>query len=111
MSEATSKYKPDIQPQTEVLLNCDELRLISVNEAREILKVRHETVRKLIEEGKIEVIIIGKRIKIPINRLKKFIEENTRKISEEEKEQYLSNSRDFINNKIDSIIKKHIRRN
>jgi len=40
------------------LITEDSLRLLSVNEAREILKVRHETVRKLIEDGKIEVIII-----------------------------------------------------
>ena len=111
MAEAILKYNPITQPLTEATPRCEELRLLSVNEARVILKVRHETVRKLIEEGKIEVIIIGKRIKIPLNSLKKFIAENTRRITEEEKEQYLSDSRDYVNNKIDSIIKKHIRRN
>jgi len=92
-------------------ISTESFKLLSVNEAREILKLRYETVRKLIEEGKIEVIVIGKRYKIPMNSLKKFIEENTRRISEEEKEQYVSDKRDLINNKIDSIIKKHTRRN
>lgn len=98
--------------QTSSQINTAEsLRLLSVNEAREILKIRHETVKKLIEEGKIEVMIIGKRYKIPMSSLKKFIEENSRRITEEEKEQQLSCERENILNKIDSIIKKHTRSN
>jgi excisionase family DNA binding protein len=92
-------------------ITTESLKLLSVNEAREILKIRHETVKKLIEEGKIEVIIIGSRYKIPMSSLKKFIEENTRRISEEEKEQRLSDERVNIISKIDSIIKKHTRSN
>jgi excisionase family DNA binding protein len=81
-----------------------------MNEVREILKVRHETVRKLIEDGKIEVIIIGKRIKIPMRSLEKFIEENARVISNEQKEEHLTTSRKYINDHVDSIIIKHTRR-
>jgi len=88
----------------------DSLRLLSINVVREILKVRHETVRKLIEDGKIEVIIIGKRIKIPMRSIEKFIEENARVISNEQKDEHLTTSRKYIKDHVDSIIKKHTRR-
>lgn len=87
----------------------ESLRLLSVNEAREILKIRHEAVKKLIEDGKIEVIIIGKRIKIPMRNLNKFIEENSKNISEEN-ELTKSSSLHYLNEEIDSIIKNHKRR-
>lgn len=88
----------------------DSLRLLSVNEAREILKIRHEAVKKLIEDGKIDVIIIGKRIKIPMRNLNKFIEENSRRINEEEAELILTGKQEFIRNKVKSIIKNQKRR-
>lgn len=88
----------------------EDLRLLSVNEAREILKIRHKTVKKFIEDGKIEVIIIGKRIKIPMKSLEKFIEEHARVITDEQKEERLTTSRGYINEHVDSIIKKHTRR-
>jgi excisionase family DNA binding protein len=92
--------------------NIDEnnVGLLSINKASKKLKVRYGTVKRLIEEGKIEVIIIGKRTKISMTSLKKFIEENSRRITEEVNEQHLSDSRDIINNKVNSIIKKHTRR-
>ncbi|MFA5010563.1 MAG: helix-turn-helix domain-containing protein [Ignavibacteria bacterium] len=92
-------------------ISTESLRLLSVNEARELLRVRHDTVKKLIEEGKIEVLIIGKRTKIPYISLKKFVEENARTLNEEQKEEQLATSREFINKKVDSIINKHTRRN
>jgi len=99
-SEVTQTTSPEI--------TAESLRLLSVNEVRQILKLRHETVMTLIDEGKIEVIIIGKRIKIPAISLKKFIEENTVRLTETGNESPVQqrNSRDFVNNKIDSIIKK-----
>ena len=101
-SELTQNASPEIS--TEIL------KLLSVNEAREILKIRHETVKKLIEEGKIEVIIIGKRYKIPMNSLKKFIEENSRRITEEEAEVIQSERQEFIRKKVKAIIKNQKRR-
>lgn len=102
---------PELTQTSSQEISTESLRLLSVNEARELLRVRHETVKKLIEEGKIEVMIIGKRIKIPFISLMKFIEENARTLNEEQKEERLATSRDFINTKVDSIIKKHLRRN
>lgn len=83
---------------------------MSVNMVSKILKIRDESVKKIIEEGRIEVIMIGKRIKIPMISLKKFIDENARIIKIEEKEEYLTNTKGYLNTKVDSIIKKHIRR-
>ena len=105
MSEAAAKYNPDSNPHAEIHPHGDELRLLSINEAREILKIRHETVKKLIEEGKIEVVMIGKRVKIPMSSLRKFIAENTIKISGEDQNEQNKTRRDYINNKIDFIIK------
>jgi len=105
MSEAVAAYNPDLNSHEENQLYRDELRLLSINEVRELLKIRHETVKKLIEKGKIEVITIGKRIKIPMRSLNIFIEENTHKISEEDQNENNKTRRDYINNKIDSIIK------
>lgn len=100
----------ELTKQANEVIATDSLRLLSMNEVREILKVRHETVRKLIVDGKIEVIIIGKRIKIPIRSVEKFIEDNARVITDEQKEERLTTSRGYINEHVDSIIKKHIRR-
>lgn len=41
------------------------LKLLSVNEARKMLGVRYETVKGLIEQGKLQALIIHNRIKIP----------------------------------------------
>ena len=102
-SELTITANPEIMTES--------LKLLSVNEAREILKVRHETVKKLIEDGKIEVIIVGKRIKIPMRSLDKFIEKNARVITDEQKDEHLTTSRKYLNDHVDIIIKKHTRRN
>lgn len=101
-SELTQTTSPEITERS--------LRLLSVNEAREILKVRHETVKKLIQEGKIEVLLIGKRIKIPYRSLIKFLNNNAKELSEESCGQQLHLKRDIVENKIDSIIKQHTRR-
>jgi len=92
-------------------ISVESLRLLSVNEARKILKIRHQTVKELIEEGKIEVIIMGNRTKIPMSSLIKFIKENSHKVSEDEKINRTSVTRDYVCNKIESIIVKHTRRN
>ncbi len=50
--------------QSEIDIN--NLRLLSINEARKVLGLRHETVKGLIEQGKLQALIIHNRIKIPI---------------------------------------------
>jgi len=109
LTDTVAKYYPDSLPRPEPTPRAEDLRLLSVNEAREILKVRHETVKKLIKEGRIEVIMIGKRIKIPMRSLETFIKESSIKLSIEWEEPPDLDSRDYINNKINLIIKKHTR--
>lgn len=109
MSEAAANNHPGLNSQEGRELRGDELRLLSINEARDILKIRHSTVKRLIEEGKIEIIPIGKRYKIPILSLYKFVEENTLRAEERMERDIQVDSRDYLNNKIESIIKKHTR--
>jgi len=51
------------------------LKLLSINEARKIFSIRHETLTKLIEEKKIGYIVIEEKIKIPFWCLKEFQKE------------------------------------
>jgi hypothetical protein len=76
MSEATSKYKPDLQPQTESVTHSDELRLLSINQARNILHIKYDDMKKLITTGKVRYVIIEGKIKIPYFELKEFLQNN-----------------------------------
>ena len=60
--------------------NFEELRLLSINEARKILGIRHESLKDFIYKGMIGTIKIGNKKKIPIGSLKEFIGENTEKM-------------------------------
>ena len=51
MAEVISTYNPNEQPQTEGVTHIDELRLLSVNQARKLLAIRHETMKGLIDAG------------------------------------------------------------
>lgn len=78
MSEATLKYNPDLNSHTESRLHRDEsLRLLSINQARKLLRIRHETLKGLIEAGQIGFIELEGKTKIPFQALIKFIENNT----------------------------------
>lgn len=53
------------------------LRLISINKARKIFGIRHQSVKKMLITGKIRYIKVGKRLKIPYMNLVKLIEEKS----------------------------------
>jgi excisionase family DNA binding protein len=58
---------------------CEEqTRLYSLNEAARKLKIGYETLVRLIEEGRIGVIEIGNRMKIPHTELMRFLTEEAR---------------------------------
>lgn len=57
--------------------NIDNLRLLSINEARIRLGIRYESLRKLIEQGRIDVINIEGKIKIPYRSLIKFLDDDS----------------------------------
>ena len=63
------------QPNENITENLNELRLLSINETRKILGIRHETLTKLIDEKKIGHIVIEDKVKIPYWCLKEFQEE------------------------------------
>lgn len=46
-------------------INIKDLKLLSINETRKVLGIRHEAVKKLIAQGKLQALSIHKRIKIP----------------------------------------------
>lgn len=86
------------------------LKLLSVNAVSKILKIRSENVMKLIEDGKLKVIIIGSRIKIPFINLMIFINENSIVLNQEHIEHNSINKIGYLKNGIDSIIKNPRRR-
>lgn len=51
--------------------------LLSINHAAKELKVSHYLIRNLIDAGKLGVIIAGKREKVPLSEIERFIAENT----------------------------------
>lgn len=69
---ATSTYNPNEQPQTEEVTHMDELRLLSVNEARKILRVSHSTLKQLINSGIIKSVRVNTRYKISYGAIKEF---------------------------------------
>lgn len=54
--------------------NKNELELLSINKAAKLMRISRITIRTLINEGKIGVILIGKHNKIPKSELYKFQE-------------------------------------
>ena len=59
--------------------NFEDLRLLSINEARKILGIRHEFLKDFIYIRMIGTINIGNKKRIPTESLKKFVMENTEK--------------------------------
>ena len=105
MAEAISTYNPSEQPQTEGTPQND-LRLLSVNEARKKLGIRYESLKSLIQEGKIEVIVIEGKIKIPEIKLRQFIIENSKRIKPPE-EHFIKNVPKSIQETLNRIINKY----
>lgn len=87
--------------------NDDKYRLISINQARKILQIRHKTLTEIIKEGKIKIININGKIKIPRKNLDQYIDEESKSVTSGNKienKRKAPQSAKFI---LDSIIKKH----
>ena len=65
-------------PRENIAESYNDLRLLSINEARKILGIRHETLTKIINEKKIGHLVIEDKIKIPFWCLKEFQEEQVK---------------------------------
>lgn len=88
--------------------NTDEgYKLLSINNASKILGIRHHTLTEIIKEGKIKVIDINGRIKIPRKNLDLFIDTESKTVTannKKENNRKAPQSAKFI---LESIIKKH----
>lgn len=102
MSESSEKYKIDFNYIDENQFHYNELRLLSINQARKILHIKHDDMKKLVTSGKVRYVNIEGKIKIPYFELKEFLQNNLiRNIPAKEK-----NSRD-IEDEINDIINKY----
>jgi excisionase family DNA binding protein len=72
MKEAAAKYNPDLNSHEENQFHCDDLRLLSVNEARKVLGISHVSLKRLIEEGAIKAVRINTRYKISLSAIQEF---------------------------------------
>ncbi len=82
-----------------------DLRLLSINEARKLMGIRHETLKKLIYEGKIEVILIEGRIKVPTISLIKFQQQFSKLINQRENHTNQNFEELPVKNTLEKIIK------
>ena len=105
MAESFSKYSIN-----EILASLDPrliVRVLSINEARLMMGVRHEKVKKLIREGKIEVIEEDGKIKIPFLNLVKYQQQASKTLQIVDNENTSDFSTDVLKTKLNSIVKKY----
>ena len=55
----------------------NDFRLLSINEVAHILRVRQQSIKKLIATGNLTTVKIGKRTKIPVMNLYQFLNSKT----------------------------------
>lgn len=84
----------------------ENLRLLSINEARIRLGIRYESLKKLIEQGRIDVINIEGKIKIPYRNLIKFLDDTSASSKNLNEVTPLVGNSD-INNLLQKIIKQN----
>ena len=60
-----------------IIDNPTDLRLMSINEARQILGIRYEYTKKLIDEGKLKSVDIKGRKKTNLKFINEFLESNS----------------------------------
>ena len=84
----------------------DELSLLSINQARQILKIRHSSLQELINTGQIEFVEINNRRKIPMIKLRSFINRSSKSLKDK-RDIAKSFETSSIKNKLKNIIQKH----
>lgn len=96
----------NIIPESNLTTTNNQFHLLSINEVRKILKVRHSTVNELVQDGKLKAVKISKRLKIPEFRLQEFIVESSQIESAEKKELRSAD----VKKQIDELVNRKIRR-
>lgn len=106
MADTTSKYDPNTQPHAESTSSREDLKLLSVNEARKILGIRPTALKRLIEQGRINAVEINGKYKLSLQSIKSFVNPNGNKINNKNN----SKPNDNENEKtiINDILKKYI---
>lgn len=66
------------------------LKLMSISQVAKSLRLGRDTVKSLINQGKIGVLQIGKRSRIPLAEIEKFISTETQKIVSVKEEPLIS---------------------
>ena len=103
MTETTSNNIINTQPPAENTSR-EDLRLLSVNEARKIIGIRPATLKRLIEQGRINAVEINGKYKLSLQSIEIFVNPN------EIKHKNYSHSKNNENEKtiINDILKKYI---
>ena len=105
MTDTTSNNALNSQPHVENTSR-EDLRLLSVNEARKIIGIRPATLKRLIEQGRINAVEINGKYKLSLQSIKSFVNPNENEIK------HKSNSRSKNNENektiINDILKKYI---
>jgi len=99
LKNAIVKYNPDLNSYADVHPHCDDLRLLSINEARKILGVRHSTLKSFVLNGDIEHLVIDGTVRIPYVALRRFVFEKSNN-HEQQKNTSLENDLDSIISKL-----------
>lgn len=71
-----NQTKPEAQSIDGTSVSSDKhshLRLISINKASQIMGIRHESVRRLIDEGRLNAIEIDGKFKVPMGSIEDFV--------------------------------------
>jgi len=84
----------------------DDLRLLSLNQSRKLLGIRYTALTDLILKGQIEYVEINNRKKIPMIKLRSFINRSSKALKDK---RHIAKSFEIssIKNKLKNIIKKH----
>ena len=95
-------------PRENIAESYNDLRLLSINEARKILGIRYEITKQLIDEGKIKSINLNGRKKTTIKYINEFLELNTNSITNnnERRNNYTTNT-NSLNNRFNEILERN----
>lgn len=97
-----------MQENTNALPNIDDkIRLLSISAASKILGIRHKAVTDLIKGGKIKIIDLNGRIKIPRKNLEMFIDLESKTIPSVINISTNNKLPQSMKNILNSIINKH----
>ena len=95
-------------PNENTAENLNELKLLSINEARKILGIRYEKTKQLIDEGKIKSIIINGRKKTTIKYINEFLESNSNTIANNnERRNNYKKTTNNLNNRFNEILERN----